>query len=80
MLVLVTSRYLWLVYLLWGKSVAVVMGRRVVIVVPALVERVVSLAESKHIINFCFILSKKKNVMVIGLIIPKPRERILNLL
>ena len=55
MLVLATLQYLWLVYLLWGKSVAVVMGRRVVIVVPALVESVVSLAESKHIINFWFI-------------------------
>ena len=40
------------VYLRWTKSVAVVMGSRVVIVVPALVEIVVRLAESKHIINF----------------------------
>ena len=55
MLVLATLQYLWLVYLLWGKSVAVVMGRRVVIVVSALVESVVSFAESKHIINFWFI-------------------------
>ena len=48
--------YSWLVYLRWGKSVAVVMGRRVVMVVPALVEIVVvSLSESKHIIDFWFI-------------------------
>ena len=40
------------VYLRWAKSLAVVTGSIVVIVVPALVEIVVSLAESKQIINF----------------------------
>ena len=55
MLVLATLQYLWLVYSRRGNSVAVVIGRRVVIVVPALVESVVSFAESKHIINFWFI-------------------------